>query len=112
MKVASRFYNLPAPVAGGQKVNFPPSLTHTHTHTHTVYRYVKQTRVNGLKLMVFVMLFLFLSRRRTANSFSTSPENTEAPSGVCAEVRVPSTALHVFVSICPQLVSLPVESKD
>ncbi|XP_027136411.1 autophagy-related protein 16-1 isoform X4 [Larimichthys crocea] len=37
-----------------------------------------------------------LSRRRTANSFSTSPENTEAPSGVCAEVRVPSTALHVF----------------
>uniref|UniRef100_A0A8P4G1N2 Autophagy related 16 like 1 n=1 Tax=Dicentrarchus labrax TaxID=13489 RepID=A0A8P4G1N2_DICLA len=36
------------------------------------------------------------SRRRSANSFSTSPENTEAPSGVCAEVRVPSTALHVF----------------
>ncbi|XP_073339578.1 autophagy-related protein 16-1 isoform X2 [Pagrus major] len=34
--------------------------------------------------------------RRTGNSFSTSPENTEAPSGVCAEVRVPSTALHVF----------------
>ncbi|XP_059187590.1 autophagy-related protein 16-1 isoform X2 [Centropristis striata] len=34
--------------------------------------------------------------RRPANSFSTSPENTEAPSGVCAEVRVPSTALHVF----------------
>nr|XP_020477447.1 autophagy-related protein 16-1 isoform X1 [Monopterus albus]XP_020477450.1 autophagy-related protein 16-1 isoform X1 [Monopterus albus]XP_020477452.1 autophagy-related protein 16-1 isoform X1 [Monopterus albus]XP_020477453.1 autophagy-related protein 16-1 isoform X1 [Monopterus albus]XP_020477454.1 autophagy-related protein 16-1 isoform X1 [Monopterus albus]XP_020477455.1 autophagy-related protein 16-1 isoform X1 [Monopterus albus]XP_020477456.1 autophagy-related protein 16-1 isoform X1 [M len=35
-------------------------------------------------------------RRRSASSFSTSPENTEAPSGVCAEVRVPSTALHVF----------------
>uniref|UniRef100_A0A3Q1C2T6 Autophagy-related protein 16 domain-containing protein n=1 Tax=Amphiprion ocellaris TaxID=80972 RepID=A0A3Q1C2T6_AMPOC len=35
-------------------------------------------------------------RRRTANSFSSSPESTEAPSGVCAEVRVPSTALHVF----------------
>ncbi|XP_040901600.1 autophagy-related protein 16-1 isoform X2 [Toxotes jaculatrix] len=35
-------------------------------------------------------------RRRTANSFSASPENAEAPSGVCAEVRVPSTALHVF----------------
>ncbi|XP_022075130.1 autophagy-related protein 16-1-like isoform X3 [Acanthochromis polyacanthus] len=35
-------------------------------------------------------------RRRPANSFSTSPESTEAPSGVCAEVRVPSTALHVF----------------
>uniref|UniRef100_A0A3P8U8N0 ATG16 autophagy related 16-like 1 (S. cerevisiae) n=1 Tax=Amphiprion percula TaxID=161767 RepID=A0A3P8U8N0_AMPPE len=34
--------------------------------------------------------------RRTANSFSSSPESTEAPSGVCAEVRVPSTALHVF----------------
>ncbi|XP_018560486.1 autophagy-related protein 16-1 isoform X3 [Lates calcarifer] len=34
--------------------------------------------------------------RRTANSFSTSPENTEAPSGGCAEVRVPTTALHVF----------------
>uniref|UniRef100_A0A665VC13 APG16-like 1 n=1 Tax=Echeneis naucrates TaxID=173247 RepID=A0A665VC13_ECHNA len=36
------------------------------------------------------------SRRRTTNSFSSSPENTEAPSGGCAEVRVPSTALHVF----------------
>ncbi|XP_029372892.1 autophagy-related protein 16-1-like isoform X2 [Echeneis naucrates] len=35
-------------------------------------------------------------RRRTTNSFSSSPENTEAPSGGCAEVRVPSTALHVF----------------
>ncbi|KAM9318032.1 autophagy-related protein 16-1 isoform 2-T2 [Pholidichthys leucotaenia] len=37
-----------------------------------------------------------LCRRRSANSFSTSPESVEAPSGVCAEVRVPSTALHVF----------------
>uniref|UniRef100_A0A3P8VJ15 ATG16 autophagy related 16-like 1 (S. cerevisiae) n=1 Tax=Cynoglossus semilaevis TaxID=244447 RepID=A0A3P8VJ15_CYNSE len=35
-------------------------------------------------------------RRRSTNSFSTSPENTETSSGVCAEVRVPSTALHVF----------------
>ncbi|XP_037533665.1 autophagy-related protein 16-1 [Nematolebias whitei] len=35
-------------------------------------------------------------RRRSANSFSTSPDPTETPSGVCAEVRVPSTALHVF----------------
>ncbi|XP_053177461.1 autophagy-related protein 16-1 isoform X2 [Scomber japonicus] len=34
--------------------------------------------------------------RRTANSFSSSPEATEAPTGVCAEVRVPCTALHVF----------------
>lgn len=34
--------------------------------------------------------------RRTANSFSSSPESSEPPSGVCAEVRVPSTALHVF----------------
>ncbi|XP_054650926.1 autophagy-related protein 16-1 isoform X2 [Dunckerocampus dactyliophorus] len=34
--------------------------------------------------------------RRSANSFSTSPENTEAPLGACADVRVPSTALHVF----------------
>ncbi|XP_014185332.1 autophagy-related protein 16-1 isoform X4 [Astatotilapia calliptera] len=34
--------------------------------------------------------------RRSANSFSTSPESSEAPSGVCAEVRVPTTALHVF----------------
>ncbi|KAM4565704.1 autophagy-related protein 16-1 isoform 2-T2 [Odontesthes bonariensis] len=35
-------------------------------------------------------------RRRTANSCSASPEGTEASSGGCAEVRVPSTALHVF----------------
>ncbi|XP_076025638.1 autophagy-related protein 16-1 isoform X2 [Genypterus blacodes] len=36
------------------------------------------------------------SRRRTANSLGTSPEGTEAPSGVCADVRVPTTAVHVF----------------
>ncbi|XP_008286249.1 autophagy-related protein 16-1 [Stegastes partitus] len=48
------------------------------------------------KEIQWVLMLLFLSRRRTANSFSTSPESTEAPSGVCAEVRVPSTALHVF----------------
>uniref|UniRef100_A0A3Q3LFT9 ATG16 autophagy related 16-like 1 (S. cerevisiae) n=1 Tax=Labrus bergylta TaxID=56723 RepID=A0A3Q3LFT9_9LABR len=35
-----------------------------------------------------------VSLRRPAGSFSSSPENTEAPSGVCADVRVPSTALH------------------
>ncbi|XP_028817231.1 autophagy-related protein 16-1 isoform X3 [Denticeps clupeoides] len=35
-------------------------------------------------------------RRRSVNSFGTSPEATEPPSGVCAEVRVPSTALHIF----------------
>ncbi|KAK6297104.1 hypothetical protein J4Q44_G00332460 [Coregonus suidteri] len=34
--------------------------------------------------------------RRPGNSYGTSPENTETPSGVCADVRVPSTALHVF----------------
>ncbi|XP_061536822.1 autophagy-related protein 16-1 isoform X1 [Phycodurus eques] len=37
-----------------------------------------------------------LRRRRGANSFGTSPENSQAPSGACVEVRVPSTALHVF----------------
>uniref|UniRef100_A0A8C7TIW0 ATG16 autophagy related 16-like 1 (S. cerevisiae) n=1 Tax=Oncorhynchus mykiss TaxID=8022 RepID=A0A8C7TIW0_ONCMY len=35
--------------------------------------------------------------RRPGNSYGTSPENTETTSGVCADVRVPSTALHVFV---------------
>ncbi|XP_066522822.1 autophagy-related protein 16-1 isoform X1 [Hoplias malabaricus] len=34
-------------------------------------------------------------RKRSLNSHG-SPESVEAPSGVCAEVRVPSTALHVF----------------
>ncbi|XP_072546872.1 autophagy-related protein 16-1 isoform X2 [Salminus brasiliensis] len=34
--------------------------------------------------------------RRSLNSHGTSPESADAPSGVCAEVRVPSTALHVF----------------
>ncbi|XP_029529176.1 autophagy-related protein 16-1 isoform X3 [Oncorhynchus nerka] len=34
--------------------------------------------------------------RRPGNSYGTSPENTETTSGVCADVRVPSTALHVF----------------
>ncbi|XP_067362323.1 autophagy-related protein 16-1 isoform X3 [Channa argus] len=35
-------------------------------------------------------------KRRSTNSFSTSPEASEPPSGVGAEVRVPTTALHVF----------------
>ncbi|XP_073673618.1 autophagy-related protein 16-1 isoform X2 [Garra rufa] len=34
-------------------------------------------------------------RRRSVNSFSSSPEAAEVPSG-CADVRVPSTALHIF----------------
>ncbi|XP_065136442.1 autophagy-related protein 16-1 isoform X5 [Paramisgurnus dabryanus] len=34
-------------------------------------------------------------RRRSVNSFGTSPEAAEAPS-TCPEVRVPSTALHIF----------------
>uniref|UniRef100_G3N945 Autophagy-related protein 16 domain-containing protein n=1 Tax=Gasterosteus aculeatus aculeatus TaxID=481459 RepID=G3N945_GASAC len=35
-------------------------------------------------------------KRPLSRTPSSSPENTDAPSGVCAEVRVPSTALHVF----------------
>ncbi|KAJ8280568.1 hypothetical protein GJAV_G00056350 [Gymnothorax javanicus] len=35
-------------------------------------------------------------RRRSANSFSGVPDSTETQPGVCAEVRVPSTALHTF----------------
>ncbi|XP_050985511.1 autophagy-related protein 16-1 isoform X4 [Labeo rohita] len=34
-------------------------------------------------------------RRRSVNSFSSSPETAEVPSA-CADVRVPSTALHIF----------------
>ncbi|KAM6933387.1 autophagy-related protein 16-1 [Xenentodon cancila] len=41
-------------------------------------------------------LLLFFSRRRSASSFSTSPETTETPPGSCTEVRLPSTALHIF----------------
>ncbi|XP_033832967.1 autophagy-related protein 16-1 isoform X2 [Periophthalmus magnuspinnatus] len=37
-----------------------------------------------------------LTRRRHTNSLSSSPENTEPPAGACAEVRLPTTALHVF----------------
>uniref|UniRef100_A0A8B9J9A4 ATG16 autophagy related 16-like 1 (S. cerevisiae) n=1 Tax=Astyanax mexicanus TaxID=7994 RepID=A0A8B9J9A4_ASTMX len=35
-------------------------------------------------------------RRRSLNSHGTSPDSSDVPSGVCAEVRVPSTALHTF----------------
>ncbi|XP_053363389.1 autophagy-related protein 16-1 isoform X3 [Clarias gariepinus] len=35
-------------------------------------------------------------RRRSLNSHGSPPDNAETPSGVCADVRVPSTALHVF----------------
>lgn len=34
--------------------------------------------------------------RRAANSISSPPESAESPAGVCTEVRVPTTALHVF----------------
>ncbi|KAM9812863.1 autophagy-related protein 16-1 isoform X1 [Syngnathus typhle] len=34
--------------------------------------------------------------RRGANSLSTSPEDSEVPPGASVDVRVPSTALHVF----------------
>ncbi|XP_006637931.1 autophagy-related protein 16-1 isoform X2 [Lepisosteus oculatus] len=34
--------------------------------------------------------------RRSLNSFGSSPENAEAHTGVCVEVRVPTTPLHVF----------------
>uniref|UniRef100_A0A6Q2Z4I1 APG16-like 1 n=1 Tax=Esox lucius TaxID=8010 RepID=A0A6Q2Z4I1_ESOLU len=37
-----------------------------------------------------------LDPRRPGNSYGSSPECTETPSGVCADVRVPATALHVF----------------
>ncbi|XP_051522211.1 autophagy-related protein 16-1-like isoform X2 [Myxocyprinus asiaticus] len=35
------------------------------------------------------------SRRRSVNSFRTSPETAEVPSA-CTDIRVPSTALHIF----------------
>lgn len=60
--------------------------------------------VNFVTLSVTV--HLFFSRRRSANSFGSSPDNNDAPSGVCAEVRVPSTALHIFVSITVSIVLL------
>uniref|UniRef100_A0A9J8DLY0 APG16-like 1 n=1 Tax=Cyprinus carpio carpio TaxID=630221 RepID=A0A9J8DLY0_CYPCA len=37
----------------------------------------------------------YLKRRRSVNSFGSSPESAEVPSA-CADVRVPSTALHIF----------------
>nr|XP_014346980.1 PREDICTED: autophagy-related protein 16-1-like [Latimeria chalumnae] len=45
--------------------------------------------------MSFFILNLF-ARRRSVNSFSSSPENTEMQSGVCTEVRLPTVALHVI----------------
>ncbi|XP_063061530.1 autophagy-related protein 16-1 isoform X2 [Engraulis encrasicolus] len=35
-------------------------------------------------------------RRRSVNSYGGSPDNAEAASGACVEVRVPTTALHIF----------------
>ncbi|XP_053502779.1 autophagy-related protein 16-1 isoform X1 [Ictalurus furcatus] len=35
-------------------------------------------------------------RRRSLNSHGSPPDMAETPSGVCADVRVPSTALHLF----------------
>ncbi|XP_026994593.1 autophagy-related protein 16-1 isoform X3 [Tachysurus fulvidraco] len=37
-----------------------------------------------------------VNRRRSLNSHGSPPDNPETPSGVCADVRVPSTALHIF----------------
>ncbi|TWW76642.1 Autophagy-related protein 16-1 APG16-like 1 [Takifugu flavidus] len=53
-------------------------------------------RCSPVSLAYSLWRLLVPSRRRSTNSFSTSPENAEGPSGLCTEVRVPSTALHVF----------------
>ncbi|MBN3271245.1 A16L1 protein, partial [Polyodon spathula] len=37
-----------------------------------------------------------ITRRRSVNSYGSSPESAEVHTGVCSEVRVPTTALHVF----------------
>uniref|UniRef100_A0AAY4DCM0 APG16-like 1 n=1 Tax=Denticeps clupeoides TaxID=299321 RepID=A0AAY4DCM0_9TELE len=52
--------------------------------------------ISPFSVIYIIIIFFFLRRRRSVNSFGTSPEATEPPSGVCAEVRVPSTALHIF----------------
>ncbi|CAI5692388.1 unnamed protein product [Oreochromis niloticus] len=60
--------------------------------TRTPSKKISQQPPGGLLDSISLMF----GRRRSANSFSTSPESSEAPSGVCTEVRVPTTALHVF----------------
>lgn len=44
------------------------------------------------------MVCVSVVRRRSLNSHGSPPDMAETPSGVCADVRVPSTALHLFVS--------------
>uniref|UniRef100_A0A4W4HD01 APG16-like 1 n=1 Tax=Electrophorus electricus TaxID=8005 RepID=A0A4W4HD01_ELEEL len=46
----------------------------------------------------FLCVRVSFRRRRLSNSHGTSPDSADTSSGVCVEVRVPSTALHVFVS--------------
>ena len=55
--------------------------------------------VCGSTESVCVVLMSVCVFRRRGHPYSSSPEGSEAPSGVCAEVRVPTTAIHVFVSI-------------
>lgn len=93
------------PAESGSHVLLEPELIEPISYLESSSKRVScgaplpQYRAVPVVLLDCLTVLLFLSRRRTGNSFSTSPENTEAPSGVCAEVRVPSTALHVFVSI-------------
>uniref|UniRef100_A0A4W4HDL2 APG16-like 1 n=1 Tax=Electrophorus electricus TaxID=8005 RepID=A0A4W4HDL2_ELEEL len=44
----------------------------------------------------FLCVRVSFRRRRLSNSHGTSPDSADTSSGVCVEVRVPSTALHVF----------------
>uniref|UniRef100_A0AAY4DCM8 APG16-like 1 n=1 Tax=Denticeps clupeoides TaxID=299321 RepID=A0AAY4DCM8_9TELE len=66
-----------------------PSRTHAHSPCFSHL-------ISPFSVIYIIIIFFFLRRRRSVNSFGTSPEATEPPSGVCAEVRVPSTALHIF----------------
>ncbi|KAL6471919.1 hypothetical protein MHYP_G00205690 [Metynnis hypsauchen] len=70
----------------------PGEMSPSRMPSRTPSKRVSQTPPAGL----LDSISNIFGRRRSLNSHGTSPESADAPTGVCAEVRVPSTALHVF----------------
>ncbi|KAG7471048.1 hypothetical protein MATL_G00120380 [Megalops atlanticus] len=70
----------------------PPDVSPSRTPGRTPSKRISQPPTSGL----LDSISSIFGRRRSVNSYSSSPDSAETQTGACAEVRVPSTALHTF----------------
>ncbi|XP_036393053.1 autophagy-related protein 16-like isoform X2 [Megalops cyprinoides] len=70
----------------------PADVSPSRTPGRTPSKRISQPPASGL----LDSISSIFGRRRSVNSYSSSPDSAETQTGACAEVRVPSTALHTF----------------